>query len=134
MSRFSWKYALLTFSSLVSAQSSTSAPADGLTTGAGSKTITYATATVDGTPTRYSVAFTVPASVDVGPNLLPNVLDPHAKQAQTLCPGYKASNVERTANGFSASLALAGDPVRIDSVFHNDPKADEPVQRLRNGY
>ena len=112
MARFSWTYVLLAFSSLGSAQSSTSAPADGLTTAAGSQTVSYATATIDGTPTRFSVAFTVPASADVGPNILPNIHDPKAKQAQALCPGYKASNVERTLYGFTASLTLAGEPVR----------------------
>ena len=114
MARFSWTYALLAFSSLASAQSSTSAPADGLTTAAGSKTESFATATINGTPTRYSVAFTVPADADSGPNMLPNVLDPNAKQAQALCPGYTASNVRRTNSGFSASLTLAGEPVRPD--------------------
>lgn len=113
MAGFSWKYAVLAFASLASSQSSTSAPADGLTTAAGSKTVSYATATINGTPTRYSVAFTVPADADVGPYELPNIKDPHAKQAQVLCPGYTASDVHRTANGFSASLTLAGEPVRI---------------------
>lgn len=119
MARLCWVSSLLAltafsaFTLLATAQSSTSAPADGLTTAAASKTISYATATIDGTPTRYSVAFTVPAEADIGPNLLPNVVDPHAKQAQALCPGYKASHVKRTANGFSASLSLAGNPVRI---------------------
>lgn len=107
--------ALLAFSSLAAngaAQSSTSNPADGLTTAAGSKTQSIGTATINGTPTTYSVAFTVPAEADVGPNILPNVKDPSAKQAQQLCPGYTANNVQRTKYGFTASLSLAGEPVR----------------------
>lgn len=69
------------------------------------------TATIDGTATTFSNAFTVPASADIGPNLLPNVQDPHAVQAQDVCPGYTASDVEKTATGFSAILTLAGAPV-----------------------
>jgi hypothetical protein len=52
-----------------------------------------------------------PAASDEGPNLLPNTKDPHAKQAQALCPGYTASGVENTANGFTAKLNLAGEAV-----------------------
>lgn len=106
--------ALLGFSSLVFGQTSTSVPADGLTTAAGSATASVGTATIDGTPTTYSVAFTVPAAADVGPSLLPNVLDPQAVQAQTVCPGYTASGVERTENGVRARLGLAGDAVGLN--------------------
>jgi len=76
------------------------------------------TATIDGVATTFSDAFTVPASADIGPNLLPNVKDPHAVQAQDVCPGYTASGVEKTANGFTATLSLAGEPVgtRRDDV------------------
>jgi hypothetical protein len=69
------------------------------------------TATVDGVATTFSNAFTVPAAADIGPNLLPNIKDPQAPQAQELCPGYTAGGVEKTANGFSAILSLAGEPV-----------------------
>lgn len=69
------------------------------------------TATIDGVAQTFSNAFTVPASADIGPNLLPNVKDPHAVQAQDVCPGYTASGVEKTANGFTATLSLAGEPV-----------------------
>lgn len=69
------------------------------------------TATVDGVATTFSNAFTVPASADIGPNLLPNVNDPQAVQAQDVCPGYTASGVEKTATGFTAKLSLAGEPV-----------------------
>ena len=116
MARLTWTHALLAFSSFVSGQQSTSQPADGLTAAAGSKTVSYTTATIDGTPTKFSVAFTVPADSDIGPNILPNIKDPKAKQAQTLCPGYTASNVEKKVNGFSASLSLAGEPVRRTSL------------------
>ncbi|KAK6387917.1 hypothetical protein LTR65_008372 [Meristemomyces frigidus] len=113
MARFPWAQALLALSSLVSAQSSSSQPADGLSATAGTPTASYATATINGTATVFSVAFTVPASSDVGPNVLPNIKDPNAKQAQALCPGYTASAVERTANGFTAKLTLAGDACNV---------------------
>lgn len=69
------------------------------------------TATVNGVTTAFSNAFTVPASADIGPNLLPNIKDPQAVQAQDVCPGYTAGEVEKTANGFTAILSLAGEPV-----------------------
>ena len=105
-------FVVLYLCSFVSAQSSTSGGGDGLSTAAGSKTASYATATVNGTPTRYSVAFTVPAEADVGPKILPNIDDPRAKQAQDVCPGYTASNVQKTATGYTASLSLAGEPCK----------------------
>ena len=71
------------------------------------------TATVDGVATTFSNAFTVPASADIGPNLLPNIKDPQAVQAQDVCPGYMASDVEKTSSGFTAMLSLAGEPVSI---------------------
>lgn len=49
--------------------------------------------------------------------LLPNVMDPQAKDAQSLCPGYTASNVVKSALGFSATLKLAGKPC---NVYGND--------------
>jgi hypothetical protein len=70
------------------------------------------TATVNGVTTAFSNAFTVPAAADIGPNLLPNVKDPQAVQAQDVCPGYMAGEVEKTAHGFTAILSLAGAPVR----------------------
>ncbi|KAJ5388149.1 hypothetical protein N7509_010690 [Penicillium cosmopolitanum] len=52
--------------------------------------------------------FTIPADADEGANLIANIDDPEAIDAQTACPGYKASNVKQTTTGVSASLALAG--------------------------
>lgn len=106
--------AALASAALVKGQASTatsSAKADGLTSAVTTASASLATATVDGTARTYSVPFTVPAAADVGPNLLPNIMNETAVQAQTVCPGYKASGVEKTANGFTATLNLAGDPV-----------------------
>ncbi|KAF2170137.1 glycoside hydrolase family 31 protein [Zasmidium cellare ATCC 36951] len=117
MARFGWKQALLAISSsLAYAQDSTSSnPADGLTTTAygSSTTGSIASATVSGATSTFSIPFTVPASADIGPNVLPNVKDPNAKQAQALCPGYKASNVSNTEFGFTATLGLAGDACNV---------------------
>lgn len=115
MARFTWRQAVLALSSLAFAQDTPSGlpAADGLTTTAyGTSTGSIASATVSGATSTFSIPFTVPAAADIGPNLLPNVQDPSAKQAQQLCPGYKASDVKHTANGFTATLNLAGDAVR----------------------
>ncbi|KAL4803698.1 glycosyl hydrolases family 31-domain-containing protein [Aspergillus unguis] len=51
--------------------------------------------------------------VDVGANLIANVDDPQALNAQSLCPGYRAHNVQQTDHGFSADLGLAGAPCNV---------------------
>lgn len=51
------------------------------------------------------------------PSLVPNILDPTAPNAQDVCPGYKASNLENTASGFTADLTLAGPAC---NVYGND--------------
>lgn len=61
--------------------------------------------------------FTLPASADVGKNVLPNINDPEAVDPQTVCPGYKASDVRTTESGFTAYLDLAGAPC---NVYGND--------------
>lgn len=62
------------------------------------------------TSTASSPQFTLPNSVNYGQNLLPNIDDPNAINAQNACPGYKASNVQQNARGMSATLQLAGTP------------------------
>lgn len=52
--------------------------------------------------------FTVPVSAKEAPPVLPNIKDPIAVDAQIVCPGYIASNVQKTAYGLTASLTLAG--------------------------
>jgi alpha-glucosidase len=61
--------------------------------------------------------FTIPASADEGANLLPNVVDPAAVDAQDACPGYKASQVQEDERGLTAVLTLAGDRC---NVYGND--------------
>lgn len=76
-------------------------------------TVTAITETVEGHTITYSPQFTPPASIDQSANLLPNVDDPSAPNAQDVCPGYRASNVQRTAYGFNATLTLAGDACNV---------------------
>lgn len=52
--------------------------------------------------------FSLPASADTGANLIANIDDPKAINAQSACPGYKASNVQSTSSGVTATLQLAG--------------------------
>ncbi|KAK4194856.1 family 31 putative glycoside hydrolase [Triangularia verruculosa] len=61
--------------------------------------------------------FTVPASADYGKNVKPNIEDPLAVDPQVVCPGYLASNVQNTKNGFTANLDLAGPAC---NVYGND--------------
>ncbi|CZR69972.1 probable alpha-glucosidase precursor [Phialocephala subalpina] len=58
--------------------------------------------------TSYRAIFTVPAEADASVPLIPNIYDSNATNAQDACPGYTASNVQRTAYGLTASLSLAG--------------------------
>ena len=60
------------------------------------------------TTTSFRSIFTVPAAADASAPLIPNINDPEAINAQDVCPGYKASNVERTPYGLTADLSLAG--------------------------
>lgn len=45
-------------------------------------------------------------------NTIPNIHDPNAKQAQALCPGYRAIDIQKTELGLKGALRLAGEPVR----------------------
>lgn len=73
--------------------------------------------TLAGTPTSFRPVFTMPASADQGAELIPNIQDPQAVDAQDVCPGYKASQLEETDGGISAVLVLAGAPC---NVYGND--------------
>lgn len=77
---------------------------------AGAQTAT-STVTSSLVSTGANAQFTIPSEADVGANLLPNVYDTAAVQAQEVCPGYKASTVQQNKYGFTASLALAGPAV-----------------------
>ena len=60
------------------------------------------------TATSFRPIFTVPAEADAGATLIPNIDDPQAVDAQTVCPGYVGSDVIRTDLGLTATLSLAG--------------------------
>jgi alpha-glucosidase len=69
--------------------------------------------TLNGTPTSFRSVFTIPASADVGADVLPNIQDPKAVNAQDVCPGYKASQLQQTDAGIRAVLTLAGAPCNV---------------------
>ncbi|KAL8948596.1 MAG: hypothetical protein Q9222_005232, partial [Ikaeria aurantiellina] len=68
---------------------------------------------ISGTTTTFRPIFTVPTEADTGAPLLPNINDPNATDAQTICPGYTAADVQRTAYGLTATLNLAGTPCNV---------------------
>jgi len=65
------------------------------------------------TSSSSSFQFTMPASANSAPAVIPNIKDPQAVDAQAVCPGYTASNVQQTAYGLTASLGLAGSDCNI---------------------
>lgn len=71
------------------------------------------TTVVAGTTITYLPETTLRPAVDIGENLIPNILDPKAVDAQRVCPGYTASNVVKNDLGFSATLNLAGKPCNV---------------------
>lgn len=87
----------------------------GLTCPLGLRAQSSSSATAVSTSER--AVFTVPASADVGQPLLPNINDPEAVDAQTVCPGYLATNVQTSDTGLTADLNLAGAGC---SVYGND--------------
>ncbi|KAF2763969.1 hypothetical protein EJ03DRAFT_379015 [Teratosphaeria nubilosa] len=50
----------------------------------------------------------LPSSINYAPQITPNVMDPTAPNAQSVCPGYTASNVKNSSTGLAADLTLAG--------------------------
>jgi alpha-glucosidase len=73
----------------------------------------FNTVTIGGVETAFRAIATLSPSIDDPQPILPNVQDPEAINAQTVCPGYKASQVERTEHGFTAALSLAGKPCNV---------------------
>ncbi|CAL5865810.1 uncharacterized protein PFLUO_LOCUS16 [Penicillium psychrofluorescens] len=69
-----------------------------------SSTVSYSSTT------SVRTQFTLPASADVGEQLIANIDDPEAINAQSACPGYKASSVRQSTRGLTAKLLLAGKP------------------------
>lgn len=69
---------------------------------------TTSTVSVTQTSTSTKSQFTVPSSVGNGANLIANINDPQAVNAQNVCPGYTATYVKNTTHGLTADLHLAG--------------------------
>jgi alpha-glucosidase len=63
--------------------------------------------------TSFRAIFTVPVSAQNGQNVLPNINDPQAVNAQDVCPGYLASNIVSTPHGLTADLRLAGSACNV---------------------
>lgn len=81
-------------------------------------TIVYAqtplsTAGVTQTTTSFRAIPTLPSDIDNGANLIPNIFDPQAINPQSVCPGYVASNLVKTAYGLTADLTLAGSACNV---------------------
>jgi alpha-glucosidase len=66
--------------------------------------------------TSFRPVFTIPASADVGADIIPNIQDPLAINVQNACPGYKASELKETDCGLSAVLSLAGSPCNVYGI------------------
>ena len=103
--------------SFINAQTPASGAADGLASASVTSMSGGDIATISGTTTSYRSEFTVPSEADIGANLIPNIADAEAVNAQVVCPGYTASDVVRNDLGFSAKLSLAGDAC---NVYGND--------------
>lgn len=87
---------------------SLSTGADDHSTAASTEEVFHNTLYASKTATSYRTIPTLPSDVDETPPILPNVHDPQAVNAQTVCPGYTASAVIDNAYGFTAGLTLAG--------------------------
>jgi alpha-glucosidase len=69
---------------------------------------TSASKSATSTSSSKRAVFTIPADADRGADILPNINDPKAVDAQTVCPGYTASNVKESERGLTADLTLGG--------------------------
>ncbi|EMC96216.1 glycoside hydrolase family 31 protein [Baudoinia panamericana UAMH 10762] len=69
-------------------------------------------AVVAGQQPQYPPAFPptpiLPSSINYAPSVMPTVMDLTAPNAQSICPGYTASNVQNGSSGLTADLTLAG--------------------------
>lgn len=114
------------------AQSATSSVDLPVGSGSASAVITSkASSASDPATSSYSAQFTIHSAADVGANLLPNVQNSSAVEAQNVCPGYKASGVKQDEHGFTASLALSGSPVR-PLTKSSYPTAVELIQTVQS--
>lgn len=59
----------------------------------------------------------LPSSINYAPSVLPNVFDLAAPDAQAMCTGYKASNINESSTGLVADLTLVGTTC---NVYGND--------------
>jgi len=63
--------------------------------------------------TSIQAQITVAPTADVGANLIANINDPNATDAQIVCPGYLATQIDLNDCGFTAYLSLLGDACNV---------------------
>jgi hypothetical protein len=68
-------------------------------------------------PNTYPPTATLASTLNLAPSVLPNIANPNAPHAQSICPGYKAANVVTSDNTITADLSLAGPAC---SAYGND--------------
>lgn len=68
-------------------------------------------------PPAFPLTPSLASEVNYAPSVTPNVMDLTAPNAQTVCPGYKASNVQESIYGVIADLTLGGPAC---NVYGND--------------
>ncbi|OAG14111.1 hypothetical protein CC77DRAFT_1067362 [Alternaria alternata] len=59
-------------------------------------------------PNTWPPTSTLASTLNLAPSVTPNIINPHAPDAQRICPGYKAANVVTSDNAITADLSLAG--------------------------
>ncbi|RMJ21129.1 alpha-glucosidase [Aspergillus sp. HF37] len=65
------------------------------------------------TSSAANAQYTLPFDSMEGVTMIPNVEVPNRVDAQAVCPGYKASNVQHSSRGLTATLSLAGEPCNV---------------------
>ena len=73
---------------------------------------------------------TLPPDADNGQPILPNIFDPKAVNAQSVCPGYKVAKVSRQPYGLTATLNLAG---RACNVYGDDVESLTLTMQYQSG-
>ncbi|KAK5937080.1 hypothetical protein PMZ80_010620 [Knufia obscura] len=63
--------------------------------------------------TTFQAQVTVAPTADIGANLIANIDDPNATDAQSVCPGYLATQVDFNNCGFTAQLSLLGEACNV---------------------
>lgn len=68
-------------------------------------------------PPAFPLTPILPSSVNYAPSVTPNIMDLTAPDAQKVCSGYRAANIQQSSTGLTADLTLAGPAC---NVYGND--------------